>query len=106
LSTPKELTLLGGYAFVSSFLYGYLTDLAFWPFLFGAGMTQASFNPAAGPWANLHTVVVVNTATSLAWNLGRSLTSLVLLLLLGPALLRLFRRAGRRASFGSKTSDA
>ena len=99
LSTPKELTLLGAYGFVAAFAYGYLTDLAFWPFFFGAGMTQVGFDPNAGPWANLHTFVIVNTATSLAWNLGRCVTSVVLLVLLGPALLRIFRRAGRRARF-------
>jgi len=99
LPIRRELVLLGAYGLVASFTYGYLTDLAFWPFVFGSGMTQAGFDPAAGPWANLRTFFVVNTATSLAWNLGRSITCAVLLVLLGPALLRIFRRAARRARF-------
>ena len=97
----RELAILGAYGFVSSFAYGYLTDLAFWPFFFGAGMTQVGFDPAAGFWANLQIFFVVNTATSLAWNLGRSITSVVLLVLLGPSLLRIFGRASRRARFAA-----
>ena len=99
LRTGRELVLLGAYGLVASFAYGYLTDLAFWPFVFGSGMTQAGFDPTAGPWANLRTFFVVNTATSLAWNIGRSVTCVVLLILLGPPLLRIFRRASRRARF-------
>ncbi|MCL2316585.1 MAG: ECF transporter S component [Actinomycetia bacterium] len=94
-----ELGLLGVYGVVSSFVYGYLTDLAFWPFVFGAGMTPIGFDPALGPWVNLRHFVVVNTATSLAWNIGRSVTTLVLLILLGRPLLRIFRRVARRARF-------
>ena len=99
LRTGAELALLGAYGFAASFAYGYLTDLAFWPFFFGGGMTQVGFDPAAGPLANLHTFLVVNTVTSLGWNLGRSITSVVLLVVLGPSLLRIFARASRRARF-------
>jgi energy-coupling factor transport system substrate-specific component len=43
--------------------------------------------------------VLYNIATSMGWNLGRALTNALLIALLGVPLLRLFRRAARRAQF-------
>jgi energy-coupling factor transport system substrate-specific component len=83
---------------VASFVYGYVLALAFWPFVFGTG-SQAGFDPAAGALANLHTFVVVNTVTSLGWNLGRAVTTVVLVAALGPGLLHVLRRAPRTAVF-------
>ncbi len=93
-----EIGLLCAYGAVAAFVYGYLLDLAFWPFVFGAG-TSAGFDPGAGVLANLHRFVVVNTVTSLGWNLGRAITTVVLVAVLGPGLLRVLRRATRRAVF-------
>ncbi|QAY63321.1 ECF transporter S component [Xylanimonas allomyrinae] len=95
-----ELALLGAYGFVASFAYGYLVDLAFWPFVFGTG-SQAGFDPSAGAWSNLRTFAVVNTVTSLGWNLGRAVTCVVLIAVLGPGLLHALRRASRRAVFAA-----
>jgi energy-coupling factor transport system substrate-specific component len=100
-----ELALLAGYGMVSAFAYGWLMDFSFWPFAIGDG-TQLSFDPAATPLANLHRFVLFNIATSMGWNLGRALTNAVLVVLLGVPLLRLLRRAARRASFVPATSAA
>lgn len=95
-----ELALLVAYGAVSAFVFGWLMDLAFWPFVLG-GRTQLSFDPHAGPLTNLHRFALYNLATSMGWNVGRALTNAVLLLVLGAPLLRLLRRtARRRASFG------
>lgn len=93
-----ELALLATYCLGLGFAYGWAMDFAFWPFGIGPA-TQFSFDAAAGPVANLRTFFLYNLATSMGWNLGRSLTALVLVLVLGPGLLHILRRAARRASF-------
>ncbi len=93
-----ELGWLIGYGTVSAFVYGWLMDFSFWPFALGDG-TQLSFDPAAPPLENLQRFVLFNLATSMGWNLGRALTNAVVIALVGPALLRLLRRAARQAHF-------
>ena len=93
-----ELVLLAGYGMVSAFAYGWLMDFSFWPFAIGDG-TQLSFDPAASPLENLHRFALFNLATSMGWNLGRALTNAVLIALLATPLLRLLRRAARKAAF-------
>ena len=95
----SELVLLAGYGMVSAFIYGWLMDFSFWPFALGDG-TQLSFDPTLGPWQNLQRFAWYNLATSMGWNLGRALTNTVLIAVLGTPLLRLLRRAGRRADLG------
>ena len=94
----RELVLLGGYGFVSAFAYGWLLDFAFWPFALG-NTSSIGFDPAAGALANLHRFVLFNLATSMGWNLGRALTNVALVVVAGPGVLLVLRRAARRASF-------
>ena len=94
----RELVLLAGYGVLSAFAYGWLMDFSFWPFALG-GNTQLSFDPAIGALANLQRFVLFNLDTSMGWNAGRALTNAVVILVLGAPLLRLFRRAARRAAF-------
>lgn len=93
-----ELALLAAWGFAASFAYGWLMDFAFWPFGLGTS-TQFSFDPSAGPLRNLHVFVLYNLVTSMGWNLGRALTSVALIALLGPGLLHVLRRAARRGGF-------
>lgn len=93
-----EIGLLAAWGFVSAFAYGWLMDFAFWPFGIGPS-TQFSFDPRASAWENLHTFVLFNIATSMGWNLGRAITSIVLIVLVAPGLLHVLRRAARRAAF-------
>lgn len=95
----RELVLLCGYGAVASFAYGWATDFAFWPFALGAA-TDVSFDSAAGPLENLRRFALFNLVTSMGWNVGRALTTCALLVLLGPGLLRILRRAARRAHWG------
>ena len=97
-SGRAEIWLLAGYGIVSAFAYGWVMDFAFWPFGVGND-TGISFDPALGPLQNLHRFVLYNIATSMGWNLGRALTNAVLIVLVGPALLRLLRRSARPAEF-------
>jgi energy-coupling factor transport system substrate-specific component len=99
----RELALLAVYAAVASVLFGALLDLSFWPFALGSD-TQLSFEPGGGVLRNLHAFLVFNVTTSLGWDIGRAITSVVLVLLTGPAVLAALRRAARRAAFDAPTS--
>lgn len=92
-----ELGWLASVGFVTAFGYGWLMDFAFWPFGIGPA-SQFSYQAGAPILENLHTFVLYNLATSMGWNLGRAITNVVLLLVLGPGLLRVLRRAARRGS--------
>lgn len=93
-----EIALLSLYASVAAFLYGTLVDLAFWPFNLGLG-TQASYVAGAPLWENLHRFLVFNLATAMGWNLGRAVTTVVCLVLVGRPLLRILRRTNRRGNY-------
>ncbi|MES4887546.1 ECF transporter S component [Streptomyces sp. NPDC096012] len=93
-----ELLLLAAYGFLAAFAYGTIMNMAGWPFL-GRAATNISFDPHAALPANLARFVAYCVATSLGWDLGRAVCTVLLTLALGPAVLRALRRATRRAAF-------
>lgn len=93
-----ELALLAGYGFLAAFAYGTIMNLAGWPFM-GALASGIAFDPHAAVPANLARFISYCLATSLGWDLGRAVCTVVLTLALGPAVLRALRRATRRAVF-------
>ncbi len=93
-----EVVLLAVYGILTAFLFGALMDFAFWPFAVG-GQTGLSFDPHAPIAANLRAFLLYELTTSMAWNLGRAITTAALIGVLGPALLRILRRACRRGGF-------
>ncbi|MFG2792671.1 ECF transporter S component [Streptomyces sp. NPDC048419] len=93
-----EIGLLAGYGFLAAFAYGTIMNLAGWPFM-GALASGIAFDPHAAVSANLARFVAYCTATSLGWDMGRALVTVVLTLALGPAVLKALRRATRRAAF-------
>jgi energy-coupling factor transport system substrate-specific component len=93
-----EIGLLAGYGFLAAFAYGTIMNLAGWPFM-GALASGIAFDPHAAVPANLARFVAYCTATSLGWDMGRALVTVVLTLALGPAVLKALRRATRRAAF-------
>lgn len=98
-----ELALLAVYGAIAAFAYGFLLNLSFWPFSTGYG-TGLSFVPGDTVLANLHRFVTFSVATSVGWDLGRAVTNVTLILLLGPAVLATLRRAARRAAFDASVS--
>lgn len=94
-----ELAVLAAYSAVAALVYGMLLNLAFWPFALSAGATSLSYQPGAPVLDNLVRVVAFSLATSLGWDVGRAVTTAVLVLVTGPVLLRTLRRAARKASF-------
>lgn len=93
-----EIALLCVYGALTAFIYGMAMDFSYWPFAIQQG--SAAFDPAVGPLENLHRFLVVNLVTGMGWNTGRAITNTVLLVVLGPPVLTVLRRAARRASFG------
>jgi energy-coupling factor transport system substrate-specific component len=92
-----EVAVVAGYAAGVSLVFGAVMNLWFWPFAaYGPEVSYVAGAPVAD---NLARYLVFYVTTSLPWDLGRSLISLLVIGLAGRSLLRALRRAGRRAAF-------
>jgi energy-coupling factor transport system substrate-specific component len=92
-----EIGMLAGYAAVVGLVYGLVMNLWFWPFAsYGPEVSYVAGDPVS---ENLGRYLVFFVTTSLPWDLGRSVLSLLLIALAGRPLLRALRRAARRAAF-------
>ena len=97
----SEIVLLCVYGAVAAQVYGLLMNMSGWPYGIAAAGTGLSYVPGGGFVENLHRFVVYSvTTSSLGWDLGRALTNIVLIAVVGPAVLAALRRAARRARFG------
>lgn len=97
-----EIAMLAAYGVVAAYLFGALMNLSGWPFLLGVAVPGAegdlTFDPTAGPLANLRTFAVYTLITSTgSFDTGRAITTAVAVVVLGPAVLTTLRRASRRA---------
>lgn len=104
-SRPERWSL-AAYALVTGLAYGLVMNLWFWPFLGSGAATGMAFVPGASLAENLQHYAVFYLATSLGWDLPRGVLNAVLVLVAGPALLRIFRRAARRAAFDAAVEFA
>jgi energy-coupling factor transport system substrate-specific component len=93
-----ELALLGGYAALSSYAYGFLLNLSFWPFAIGSD-TALSYVPGASVLENLRRYLVFDATTSLGWDTGRAITTTACVVVLGSPVLGALRRVTRKAAF-------
>lgn len=93
-----ELVMLAAYGSLSAFMFGFLLNLSFWPFVTGTE-TSISFVPGAPAGENWHRYLIFDLTTSLGWDTGRAITNLMTILTVGPGLLVALRRASRRAAF-------
>ena len=92
-----EIAILCAYAIPASFGYGALMTLWNWPFLAGEG-SSLSFVAGAPPLVNLATFIKYEFFTGgLLWDLGRTLTTAILLALTAKTLLATLRRAANKA---------
>ncbi len=97
-----EIALLAGYGVIAAYGYGLLLNLSYWPFALSVGFGEPGLAYVAGaPVAeNLQHFVVFTLLTSTAgWDTGRALTNVAAIVLLGPGVLEVLRRAARRARF-------
>jgi energy-coupling factor transport system substrate-specific component len=90
------------YAVIASFTYGALMTLWNWPYLAGTG-TQISYVAGAPLVDNLTRFLQYEIVTGgLVWDTGRAITTSVLILLTGSALIATLSRAATRAGVGRK----
>ncbi|SEN78638.1 ECF transporter S component [Cryobacterium luteum] len=88
-----EIALLAGYGVVASYLFGLAMNLWFWPFAVGSG-SGISYEAAADPGQNLASFALYSLVTStLTWDTVRAITTVVGIVLIGPAVLAALRRA-------------
>lgn len=93
-----EVVALTAYAGVATYAYGLLMNLWLWPFT--AGLAPAiAFDPGAPISENLAHWIGFSIATSLAFDIPRTVLSVVLVALLARPVLATLRRSGRRAVF-------
>ena len=94
-----ELAMLAAYGAASAFAFGFVLNMWFWPYSIGAD-TQLSY-VAGGPVVeNLQRFFLYTVATStLGWDLGRAITNVAAIVVLGPTILAVLHRAARRAAF-------
>ncbi len=97
-----ERWVVAGYALVSGLAYGLAMNLWFWPFLGANAPTGMGFVPGESAGQNLAHYGVFYLTTSLGWDLPRGVLNALLVLVAGPAILRVFRRAARRAAFDAE----
>jgi energy-coupling factor transport system substrate-specific component len=93
-----ELLMLAGYGAVAGFGYGFLLNLSFWPFA-AARTSSLGYLPGLSFAAQWHRYLLFDATTSLGWDVGRACTNFVCILVAGPTVLHILRRAGRRARF-------
>lgn len=94
-----EVAVLAVYGAAAGLAFGLVMNIWFWPFAsYGPEVSYVAGDPMLD---NLRRYAVFYLTTSLLWDIGRSVMSLLVLLLAGSALLRALRRASRRAAFGA-----
>ncbi len=94
----REIGLLAVYAVVAAFGFGLAMNLSFWPFAVGAD-TGLSFVAGDPLVANLRRFALFSVVTSLGWEVGRAVTTVVMIALFGGLTLRALRRVSARAAF-------
>jgi energy-coupling factor transport system substrate-specific component len=99
LRASIEVVAMCAYGILASFGYGALMTLWNWPFLAGQGSSVSYV--AGAPLAQNFTTFVKFEALSggLLWDLGRAVTTVILLALTAKTLLATLRRAANRAGF-------
>lgn len=96
----REIVVLSAYGVVSALFYGLAMNLSFWPFTVGLD-TELSLDAGLSLAENLRRFLTFHLATSMGWDVGRALTNVVVITLLGPGILVALRRAARRARFAA-----
>lgn len=93
LAGRLKIVLLAGYAAVSSYLFGLVMNLWFWPFAVGSD-SSISYSAGAPISENLASFALYTLTTStLTWDTVRAVTLFVGILLLGKPVLAVLARA-------------
>lgn len=92
-----ELLMLLLFAVLWGFLYGFLTNLYFWPFF--SGESQMTWEPGAGFLSGFRRYLAFYAATSLVWDVIRAAGNAALVLALGLPTVRALLRFRNRFQF-------
>nr|WP_082510223.1 ATP-binding cassette domain-containing protein [Leifsonia sp. Leaf325] len=100
-----EITALAAYGAVASYAFGLIMNLWFWPFAVGTA-SDIAYVPGASVAQNASSFLLYSLVTStLTWDTLRAVTSVVGIVVAGPAILAALRRAklpsGRGAGSGT-----
>ncbi|WP_175408677.1 ECF transporter S component [Streptomyces sp. TRM64462] len=98
-----ELLMLAAYGAVAAFAYGTVMNLQGWVTLQGLS-SGISFHPGDPVHENLVRFGAYCLATSMGWDLGRAVLTVVLTLTIGSTVLKALRRATRRAAFEAQVT--
>jgi energy-coupling factor transport system substrate-specific component len=98
LRGKAEIVMLAAYGAIAGYLFGFMLNLSFWPFSVDPSSSIA-YQPGLSFAEQWHRYLLFDATTSLGWDTGRAITNVVAILLIGPAVLAVFRRAARRANF-------
>lgn len=97
-----ELALLVAYGVVAAYAYGLVMNMSSWPYTLGilvpgheGGLSYVPGDPLGENLARFGVYTLLTSTGS--WDTGRAITTTVMVLLLGPAVLATLRRASRRA---------
>jgi energy-coupling factor transport system substrate-specific component len=98
-----EIAMLAGYGAAAGYAYGFMVNLAFWPFAVDPNSSIA-YLPGLPLAEQAHRYLLFDATNSLGWDTGRAVVTAVLVVLTGPAVLGAFRRAARRANFAPEVA--
>lgn len=107
----SEIAMLVVYGIVAAYVFGALMNLSGWPFILGVAVPghegDLSYVAGAPVLENLHRFAIYTLLTSTGgWDTLRAVTNTVAIVLLGPSILAVLRRAARRATVtGSVTGS-
>jgi energy-coupling factor transport system substrate-specific component len=93
-----ELALLAAYSLGAALVFGLGMNLWFWPFATGID-SEVAYVAGAPLVENLRHFLAFSLVTSLGWDIGRAITTTLLLIGIGAAAMAALRRAARRAAF-------
>jgi len=100
-----EIVVLAVYGAASALAYGLVMNMYFWPFAVGTD-TAISMQAGAAVWDNLRRFFAYHLATSLGWDVGRAITNVVAITLLGRGILVALARTARKAAFETEPEFA
>jgi energy-coupling factor transport system substrate-specific component len=96
-SKTPEVIFLAVFGAVWGMLYGLVMNLWFWPFL--AGTSDQSWLPTGGLAANFSRYGAYYLATSLVWDITRSIGNILVTLVMARPVLKIFQRFEQRFTF-------
>jgi len=98
LAGRTEIVVLAAYGAIAALAFGLVMNMYFWPFAVGSD-TGISMQAGAAVWDNLRRFFAYHLATSLGWDVGRAITNVVAISLIGRGVLIALKRTARRAAF-------